>query len=116
MLACLRADLLVIPQASVNSSSIKMMDSHEKHEGFSGQRLVVVPRPVLTVAMNQPLLRNLLPSDAGYYPKAAGHQCTRERGCPETVFIYCARGAGWCDLAGTRHSVEQDQLLVIPVN
>src|ERR1039458_1182584 len=95
----------------MNSTSTMAMESHEKHEGFSGQRLVVVPRPVLATAMNQPLLRNLLPSDAGYYPKARGHKCTRERGCAETVFIYCARGAGWCDMVGCRHSVQQDQLL-----
>ncbi len=91
------------------------MSTHEKHEGFSGQRLIVVPRPVLATAMNQPLLRNLLPSDAGYYPKACGHQCTRLKGCAETVFIYCARGAGWCQMAGQTHSVRSDQLLVIPV-
>lgn len=90
------------------------MNSHEKHEGFSGQRLVVVPRPVLSIAMSQPLLRSLLPSDAGYYPKARGHQCTREKGCPETVFIYCARGNGWCRMAGATHEIHENQLLVIP--
>jgi AraC family transcriptional regulator of arabinose operon len=102
------------PQAFMNPPPQPALGGHEKHEGFSGQRLVVVPRPVLATAMNQPLIRNLLPSEAGYYPKARGHQCTREKGCAETVFIYCARGAGWCEMAGNRHAVQPDQLLVIP--
>jgi len=86
----------------------------DKHEGFPGERLVVVPRPVVSVAVRQPLLKHLLPTDAGFYPRAHGHKCTREIGCPEAVFIYCARGNGWCELAGRRHEVTQDQLLVIP--
>jgi AraC family transcriptional regulator, arabinose operon regulatory protein len=90
------------------------MKTREKHEGFPGQRLVVVPRPMVTIAMRQPLLKHLLPTDAGFYPRAAGHKCTRERGCPEAVFIYCARGSGWCEIAGRRHEVAKDQLVVIP--
>lgn len=92
------------------------MNRREKHEGFAGQRLVVVPRPVLAKALPNPLLRHLLPTDAGYYPKAVGHACSRERGCPETIFIYCAEGAGWCEIAGRRHEVARNQLLVIPAN
>lgn len=86
----------------------------DKHEGFPGERLVVVPRPVVSVAVQQPLLKHLLPTDAGFYPRAHGHKCTRDRGCPEAVFIYCARGKGWCEMAGRRHEVAEDQLLVIP--
>jgi AraC family transcriptional regulator, arabinose operon regulatory protein len=86
----------------------------DKPEGFAGERLVVVPRPVVSVALRQPLLKHLLPTDAGFYPKAHGHKCTREKGCPEAVFIYCARGGGWCEIAGRRREVDEDELLVIP--
>jgi AraC family transcriptional regulator of arabinose operon len=90
------------------------MKWREKPEGFQGQRLVVLPRPVMATALQHPLLKQLLPTDAGYYPKARGHVCVRERGCPEDIFIYCAEGAGWCEIAGRRHEVGKDQLLVIP--
>ena len=90
------------------------MKWREKHEGFKGQRIVVVPRPVLEKAMKDPLLRSLVATDAGYYPKAKGHICARERGAPETIFIYCAEGAGWCELEGRRHEVAASQLLVVP--
>ncbi len=90
------------------------MKWREKLDGFAGQRLVVLPRPILVTALQHPLLKNLLPSDAGYYPKAKGHVCVRERGCPEDIFIYCAEGFGWCEIGGRRHEVGKDQLLVIP--
>jgi AraC-like DNA-binding protein len=90
------------------------MKWREKQEGFAGQRLVVLPRPILASALQHPLLKSLLPTDAGYYPKATGHTCVRERGCPEAIFIYCAEGAGWCELAGHRHEVAKNQLLVVP--
>jgi AraC-like DNA-binding protein len=90
------------------------MKPREKHEGFPGQRLVVVPRPMVAVALEQPLLKHLLPTDAGFYPRAHGHKCTRPKGCPEAVFIYCARGNGWCEVLGRKHEVTKDQLLVVP--
>lgn len=89
------------------------MKSREKQDGFAGQRLVVVPRPVLTAALKQPLLQHLLPTDAGYYPKAKGHTCVRKNGCAEVIFIYCADGNGWCEIAGHRHEISRNQLLVI---
>ncbi|HEY3861589.1 MAG TPA: AraC family transcriptional regulator [Verrucomicrobiae bacterium] len=85
----------------------------QKHEGFKGQRIVVVPRTILGGVMRHPLLRDLLPTDAGYYPKARGHTCAREVGCPETIFIYCAEGEGWCEIAGRRHTIARNQLLVV---
>jgi AraC family transcriptional regulator of arabinose operon len=90
------------------------MKPQEKQEGFPGQRLVVVPRPIVAVALEQPLLKHLLPTDAGFYPQARGHKCMRPHGCPEAVFIHCARGSGWCEVLGRRHQVSKDQLLVIP--
>jgi AraC-like DNA-binding protein len=89
------------------------MKRREKHDGFAGQRLVVVPRPVLATAMQHPLLKHLLPTDAGFYPRAAGHVCVRERGCPEVIFIYCAEGSGWCEISARRHEITKNQLLII---
>ncbi|HEY4415219.1 MAG TPA: AraC family transcriptional regulator [Verrucomicrobiae bacterium] len=92
------------------------MQWREKQDGFAGQRLVVVPRPVLATALKQPLLKQLLPTDAGYYPKARDHTCVRKNGCPEIIFIYCAEGEGWCEIAGRHHEIAKNQLLVIHAN
>jgi len=90
------------------------MEAREKLEGFAGQRLVVVPRSVLANLVQHPLLKQLLPTDAGYYPKAKGHRCVRTAGSPEVIFIYCADGEGWCEMAGRSHPITRNQLLVVP--
>ena len=90
------------------------MPMREKLEGFAGQRLVVVPRSVLATSLQHPLLKALLPTDAGYFPKARGHTCVRKAGIPEVIFIYCAEGAGWCEIEGRTHHVSKDQLLIVP--
>jgi AraC-like DNA-binding protein len=92
------------------------MNGREKQEGFPGQQLTVVPRSVLTSVAGEPLLNPLLPTDAGFYPKAKNHTCTRKNGCPEAIFIYCADGKGWCEMAGRRHGIAKNQLLVIPAH
>ncbi|MGH7981493.1 MAG: AraC family ligand binding domain-containing protein, partial [Limisphaerales bacterium] len=88
----------------------------QKPEGFAGQRLVVVPRPVLATALQHLLLQSLMPTDAGFYPKAKGHTCAREKGCPETIFIYCSDGVGWCQIAGKMRDIGPNHLLVLPAS
>jgi AraC-like DNA-binding protein len=83
-------------------------------EGFFGQRIAILPRPVVITALKQGLLRHLLPTDVGYFPKAAGHFMKRAAGIDQAVFIYCVKGSGWCEMAGTRHAVNRGELLVVP--
>lgn len=85
-----------------------------KGEGFPGQRSVVLPRDVVARARSHPLLRGFLPTDIGSFPKAAGHHRERAAGVDQAIFMYCAKGAGWCELAGRRHEVNAGDLLVVP--
>ena len=86
----------------------------QKGEGFPGQRIVVLPRSVVARAEKQKLLSGLIPTDAGYFPKAAGHRRERASGVDQAVFIYCVKGSGWCELAGSHHQIRAGELLVIP--
>jgi AraC family transcriptional regulator of arabinose operon len=90
------------------------MSRRQKGEGFPGQRIVVLPRAVLTQAMQHPLLRGLLPTDIGYFPRAKGHLRERTQSLDQAIFIHCGRGAGWCELAGTKHMIRTGELVVIP--
>jgi len=83
-------------------------------EGFPGQRIVVLPRRVVATALAQPLLRNLLPTDIGYFPRAVGHFMNRDPGVAQAIFIYCVKGHGWCDVQGNRHELYPGHLLVVP--
>jgi AraC family transcriptional regulator, arabinose operon regulatory protein len=84
-----------------------------KAEGFSGQRIVVLPRAVVTAALKQILLRDLLPTDAGFFPKADGHFMKRDSGVDQAILIYCLKGHGWCDISGTHHKIRPGELLVV---
>lgn len=86
----------------------------QKGEGFPGQRIVVLPRGVLAQARKQPLLRGLLPTDIGYFPKARSHLRERPQGADQAIFIHCTRGIGWCEMGGVRHAVGCGDVLVIP--
>jgi AraC family transcriptional regulator, arabinose operon regulatory protein len=86
---------------------------HNKAEGFSGQRIVVLPRPVVSVALKHDLLRHLLPTDIGFYPKASGHFIKRPVGVDQSILIYCIKGYGWCEIEGNRHEIRPGELLVI---
>jgi AraC family transcriptional regulator, arabinose operon regulatory protein len=92
----------------------RRMDRRKRPEGFPGQRIVVLPRKVVARALEPVLLRGLLPTDAGYFPKAAGHYMERKTGANQAIFIYCTHGRGWCELNGQRHEVQAGDLLVVP--
>jgi AraC-like DNA-binding protein len=35
-------------------------------------------------------------------------------GVPQAIFIYCVKGAGWCELAGKSHAVGAGEALIVP--
>ena len=96
------------------SAMLLRMIQRQKGEGFPGQRIVVLPRAVLAQATQQLLLRGLMPTDVGFFPRASGHLRERTHGVDQAIFIYCVRGAGWCELNGTRHAVRTGEVLVMP--
>jgi len=90
------------------------MNRIEKGEGFPGQRSVVLPQSVVLQAQKQPLTAALMPTDAGCFPRAAGHARERPAGADQAIFIYCVKGSGWCEVAGEHHVIRAGELLVIP--
>lgn len=66
-----------------------------RREGFAGQHLVVIPKPVQDAAAKHALLRGLLVTDAGYFPHAEGHRVERKVGAPTHLIIACLKGRGW---------------------
>ncbi len=83
-------------------------------DGFRGQHLVVLPAPVRREAGRHPLLRGLLVTDAGVFPRASGHGVRREQGAPTTLVILCLSGNGWAEIDGARHSLGAGDVLWIP--
>src|SRR5215471_12425827 len=75
---------------------------------------IVLPPDVRRAALSRPLSRHLLPSHVGFFPEAREHMVRREVGIGSTIFKYCVRGAGWCELEGRRFEVGPGDLLVVP--
>lgn len=83
-------------------------------DGFSGQRIVVLPASVVNDARERPLFSGLLPTDVGWFPSAAGHLRNRPAGAAESVFIHCVGGSGWCEHGGRRHPVREGDFVALP--
>jgi len=66
-----------------------------KEEGFRGQELYVIPSDVLRDDGLSLLIRNLQVTDAGYFPRAAGHQKSRSRPIEEGILLFCREGEGF---------------------
>lgn len=83
-------------------------------DGFPGQRLHVLPHPLVREALQRPPTSRLLVTDAGYFPHASRHGRVRRSGSAQTIIIVCTEGAGWCDLDGTPFDIRAGEALVIP--
>lgn len=87
-----------------------------KPQGFAHQRIVALPADIVAASRGQVLLRGLLPTSIGFFPTAKGHVIERPAGAEQTIFIYCAKGKGWCEMRERRYEVEAGSLLVVPPN
>ncbi len=88
-----------------------MLAAKPQREGFVGQHLTVLPKPVREEARKHPLLRHLLVTDAGYFPAAQGHLVEREHGSPTHLVIACLRGRGWYRSRGGERPVKPGDLV-----
>lgn len=83
-------------------------------DGFPGQRLHVLPGPLVKEALTRTPTSRLLVTDAGYFPHAAMHGRIRRSGSAQAIVIICADGSGWCELDGSGHRVGPGEVLIIP--
>jgi len=85
-------------------------------EGFAGQDMFVIPRPVLAEARRHPLVRGLYPTDIGWYPTARYHYRERINGAPEDHLIMCLDGHGYAVINDRESHLRAGELLIIPRN
>ncbi|NQX30052.1 AraC family transcriptional regulator [Microbacteriaceae bacterium VKM Ac-2854] len=83
-------------------------------DGFPGQRLRVLPKPLVSAALQAPITDRLLVTDAGHFPHAAAHGRSRSRGAEENVVILCTGGRGWLMLDDSTTPVHPGEVAVIP--
>lgn len=83
-------------------------------EGFAGQDMFVIPRPVLAGARQHPLLRSVYPTDIGWFPHAAHHYRDRPLGARQDHLMMCVGGHGFVEIEGQRAELAANHFLIIP--
>ncbi|HTD97842.1 MAG TPA: AraC family transcriptional regulator [Mucilaginibacter sp.] len=88
-----------------------------KREGFEGQRLIVLPKKVISDFLTRDLVtRQIYITDIGYYPKAEFHYAERPAGISQHIIIYCIEGSGWLEISKKRIDVNPSEFIIIPAN
>ena len=85
-------------------------------EGFAGQDMFVIPRPVLARARQHPLFRPLHPTDIGWFPQASHHYRDRPDGAAQDHLMMCVGGHGYLIIDGQESHLEAGELIIIPRN
>tara|TARA_R110002049_G_C9164872_1_gene561354 strand:+ start:4344 stop:4565 length:222 start_codon:yes stop_codon:yes gene_type:complete len=65
------------------------MDNTTLKEGFLGQKMIALPKSIISVIRANPITRNFYISDLGYYPMANHHYRLRKK-VPINIFLFTA--------------------------
>lgn len=85
--------------------------------GFTGERAVILPIPVVNDYSTTELGSLLYITDIGIYPKADFHYRKREKKeVMQYVLIYCAEGEGWYEIESQTYKVTANQVFILPKN
>jgi AraC-like DNA-binding protein len=106
---------MVISMAGMDEPTIDA-DDHAVAEGFTGQRMLVVPRAAAERALRHPVTGKLLVTDAGFFPHAARHGRSRPAGAAEHLLLVCTGGQGWCRTGGARFPVSRGGVVLLPAH
>ncbi|ATC64979.1 hypothetical protein CMV30_13950 [Nibricoccus aquaticus] len=85
-------------------------------EGFRDQHLVILPSTIRRSVEKHPLLRGLLVTDAGVFPRAINHLVRRSKGAATSLLILCTAGQGWVELSGKTHTLSPGSLAWLPAH
>lgn len=87
----------------------------KKKDGFSGEKLISLPKSLYDRKSENNIFLNLLYiTHIGYFPKAEGHYRNRPKGCADNILIYCTGGKGWYSIGSEKHQVKANQFFIIP--
>jgi AraC-like DNA-binding protein len=90
------------------------MSDIRRRDGFAGEMMHVVPRPLIDTFAQHPLVYPLMPTDIGWFPTAQHHYRKRPEGALEHILILCVSGRGWVDMYGRREDISACQAVLIP--
>lgn len=89
--------------------------SLRRQEGFPGQQIAVANYSI-TCFLSESLIDGFIPTAAGYFPRAQGHEVQRESPISGAIFLLCVEGAGWLELDGRRLAMLPGDVGYIPTD
>lgn len=72
-----------------------MSQSTRKSRGFTGERIIEIPKETADKCQAMPLINSLFITRMGFYPKARYHYYQRPVGISQVILLYCTDGQGW---------------------
>lgn len=89
------------------------MDNSIK-QGFLGQRMIVLPKNIITSIKKNALINGLYFTDIGFFPKASHHSVRRKSGSRQYILIYCYKGEGVIQAGGHETPLRANSYYIIP--
>ena len=88
------------------------MNMKIKH-GFEGERFLIVPYQYIATMQKDQLFGDMFIQSLGHFSNAQYHYIDRPNGRNEYIFIYCISGTGWVCINGKRHTLIENQFIII---
>ncbi|GAB3642630.1 AraC family transcriptional regulator [Spirosoma arcticum] len=86
---------------------------NRKGRGFTGERMIEIPKEVVEKCRSMPLINNLFITQMGYFPKALHHYYQRPTGMSQVILLYCTDGLGWIQVPNGRVTIQAGDMYAI---
>lgn len=86
----------------------------KKRTGFKNEIITVIPEKILKKLSTHPLMKNLYPTDIGFFPNAEYHYRKRRQGTAESILIYCIKGKGFVQVKQEKQQIKKGEIILIP--
>ncbi|MBC7893433.1 MAG: AraC family transcriptional regulator [Sphingobacteriaceae bacterium] len=90
-----------------------MKKSTRKSQGFTGERIMEIPKEMLEKCRRMPLINRLFITRMGFYPKARQHFFQRPAGISQVILLYCTGGQGWIQVPQGRVAIQAGDVFAI---
>ena len=84
-----------------------------KGRGFTGERMIEIPKEVVEKCRTMPLISQLFITQMGFFPKALHHYYQRPTGMSQVILIYCTDGLGWIQVPKGRVTLQAGDMYAI---
>ena len=84
-----------------------------KGRGFTGERMIEIPKAILNRCRAMPLINSLFITQMGFFPKARHHYYQRPTGMSQVILLYCTNGLGWTQVPTGRVVLQAGEVFAI---